>query len=203
MQSKSEDKGQIIGYCRVSTSDQHVENQKNKLSTYNIEKWFIDNGVSGTIRTTVRKQFSEMMAYLREGDTLVTTAIDRLGRNSIDIQQTIEELKERGVNIIIADLGIDLNGKGGKILISIMSAVAEMEREQMLERQKVGIARAQAEGKYKGRKSTLDHKAIVEYRQNNSIAATAAHFEIGAATVKRIQKAVKEKQEQEQSKQVA
>ena len=156
MQDNIERTGEIIGYCRVSTSDQHVENQKAKLKAHNVEKWFIDDGVSGTVKTTVREQFSEMMKYIRSGDTLVTTAIDRLGRNSLDIQQTIENLKERDVTIIITSLGIDLNGTLGGIVVAIMGSIAEMEREQMLERQRAGIERAKLEGKFKGRVSTND-----------------------------------------------
>ena len=137
----------------------------------------------------VREQFVEMMKYLREGDTLITTAIDRLGRNSIDVQQTIAELKSRGINIIITDLGIDLNSKAGNMFVGIMSAVAEMERETMLERQKAGIARAQAEGKYKGRPKSLNPEDVRKARKTMSIADTAEYFGVSVATVKRLQKA--------------
>ena len=179
----------VVAYYRVSTDDQNIENQRMELEkTYKIDKEFSDQGISGTVKTDKRSGFSAMLDYLREGDTLVTVDLDRLGRDSIDVQQTIASLKARGVNIIIARMGVDLNSDAGELLITIMSKVAEMERKKMLERQRAGIERARSEGKYKGKQSINDHKAVYDFRQEgNSISATAEHFSISPATVKRLQ----------------
>lgn len=179
-----------IAYYRVSDSDQTVENQRMELEkTYRIDKEFSDNGVSGTVKAAERAGFAGMLRYLREGDTLVTVDIDRLGRDAIDVQQTIADLKQMGVNIIITRLGVDLNSDAGDLLVTIMAKIAEMERKKMLERQKAGIARAKNEGKYRGTKKSACPDEIRKARETMSIADTAEHFGVSVATVKRLQKA--------------
>jgi len=179
-----------VAYYRVSTTDQSIENQRRELSaTYNIDREFSDNGISGTVKALDRPGFAAMVNYLRDGDTLVTVDIDRLGRDAIDVQQTITTLKDAGVNIIITRLGVDLASDAGELLVTIMSKVAEMERRKMLERQKAGIARAKSEGKYQGRPKSHDPEAIRKLRQTMSIADVAEHLGISTATVKRLQKA--------------
>ncbi|MGI9276240.1 MAG: recombinase family protein [Endozoicomonas sp.] len=188
----------IIAYYRVSTTDQNIENQRQELaSVYQINKEFSDNGISGTVRATERPGFAAMLNYIREGDTLVTVDIDRLGRDAIDVQQTIAELKEKGVNTIITRLGVNLNSDAGELLVTIMAKVAEMERRKMLERQKAGIARAQSEGKFRGSKKSADPDQIRKARETLSIAETAEQFGISPATVKRLQKAKSENVRQE------
>lgn len=179
-----------IAYYRVSTSDQSIDNQRKELeATYNIDHEFCDEATSGTIRAADRSGFAEMLAFIRKGDTLVTVDIDRLGRDAIDVQQTIAALKAKGVNIIISRLGVDLNSDAGELLITIMSKVAEMERKKMLERQRAGIARAKADGKYKGSRKSVDPAQIRAARETLSISETAEKFGISPATVKRLQKA--------------
>ena len=183
-----------VAYYRVSTTEQHIDNQRAEINkTYKIRKEFIDEGISGTVKASERPGFATMLEYLREGDTLITVDLDRLGRDSIDVQQTVSKLKASGVNVIITRMGVDLNSDAGELLITILSKVAEMERKKMLERQKAGIERAKAEGKFKGRQSTNDAVAIYQYRQAGySIADTASYFAVSTATVKRLQKAGKE-----------
>ena len=136
-----------VAYYRVSTKEQSIENQRMELEkVYHIDKDFSDNGVSGSVKAAERPGFLAMLTYVREGDTLVTVDIDRLGRDAIDVQQTIARLKEIGVNIIITRLGVNLNSDAGELLITIMSKVAEMERKKMLERQRAGIAESQGRG---------------------------------------------------------
>ena len=179
-----------IAYYRVSTSDQTIENQRQEITeVYLIAKEFHDEGVSGTVKAADRPGFAAMLNYLREGDTLVTVDIDRLGRDAIDVQQTIAHLKSEGVNVIITRLGVDLNSDAGELLVTIMSKVAEMERKKMLERQRAGIARAKAEGKYRGKPQSVPPEQIREARKTMSLAKTAEHFGISVATVKRLQKA--------------
>lgn len=179
-----------VAYYRVSTKEQSIENQRIELEKiYHIDKDFSDNGVSGSVKASERPEFLAMLAYVREGDTLVTVDIDRLGRDAIDVQQTIARLKEIGVNIIITRLGVNLNSDAGELLITIMSKIAEMERKKMLERQRAGIARAKAEGKYKGSQKSADPDVVRKARETMSIADTAEHLGISVATVKRLQKA--------------
>ena len=179
-----------IAYYRVSTTDQSIENQRNELTaTYAIDREFFDDGVSGTVNAASRAGFADMLSFIREGDTLVTVDIDRLGRDAIDVQQTIANLKAKGVNIIITRLGVDLNSDAGELLVTIMSKVAEMERKKMLERQKAGIERAKIEGKYNGRPKSVEPDLIREARKTLSISDTAEKFGISPATVKRLQKA--------------
>ena len=90
-----------VGYVRVSTKEQGVEAQQHKLAQkFNIEKWFADNGVSGTVKAKERPGFSALLDYIREGDTLVVPAIDRLGRNTIDVLETVEAFKAKGVKVV-------------------------------------------------------------------------------------------------------
>lgn len=182
-----------IAYYRVSTNDQSIDNQRQELaSVYQISKEFSDNGISGTVKAAERPGFAAMLAYVRDGDTLVTVDIDRLGRDAIDVQQTIATLKDKGVNVIITRLGVDLGSDAGELLVTIMAKVAEMERRKMLERQKAGIARAKAEGKYRGTQKKACPDQIRKARETLSIAQTAQRFGISPATVKRLQKAKSE-----------
>ena len=179
-----------VAYYRVSDKGQFIENQRQELEKlYKIEKEFSDHGVSGTVKAADREGFAAMLNYIREGDTLITVDIDRLGRDSIDVQQTISKIKAMGVNIIITRLGVDLNTDAGELLVTFMSKVAEMERKKMLERQRAGIARAKAEGKYKGSQKSTEPELVRNIRKTMSIADTAEHLGISVATVKRLQKA--------------
>ena len=174
--------------------DQTIENQRAELSKlYKIDREFSDNGISGTTKAADRDGFRAMVDYAREGDTLIAVDIDRLGRDAIDVQQTIAYLKVRKVNVIIHRLGVDLNSDAGELLVTIMSKIAEMERNKMLERQRAGIERAKAEGKYRGRQADIDPGLVVEARKTMSIAKTADHLGISIASVKRLQKQEKDR----------
>ncbi len=178
-----------IAYYRVSTKDQTIENQRRELSeTYNIENEFFDEAVSGTVKGAERQGFSEMLAFLRAGDTLVTVDLDRLGRDSIDVQQNIAAIKAKKVNLIISRLGVDLSTPAGDLLVTIMSKIAEMERLKTMERAQAGRKRAIAEGVHMGRKPSVDHQKVKELRASGlSIAQTAEKLGISPATVKRMQ----------------
>lgn len=177
-----------VGYVRVSTKEQGVEAQQHRLAQkFAVEKWFADNGVSGTVKAKERPGFSALLAYVREGDTLVVPAIDRLGRNTIDVLETVEALKAKGVQVISDREGFDLSTPMGKAMLTMLAAVAELERENIKARQMAGIERAKAEGKALGRPTKIDAAAVLAWRtqQSASIAATAAHFDIGISSVKR------------------
>ncbi|MCR8923188.1 recombinase family protein [Dasania sp. GY-MA-18] len=179
----------IIAYYRVSTKEQTIENQRLELKTlYNIDHEYSDEAVSGSVKGKDREGFAAMLSFIRKGDTLVTVDLDRLGRDSIDVQQNIASLKDKGVNIIITRLGIDLSTDAGELLVTIMSKVAEMERRKTMERAEAGRRRAIAEGKHMGRKPSVDHTKVKELRASGlSIAKTAETLGVSTATIKRMQ----------------
>lgn len=178
----------VVGYVRVSTDDQTTANQRRAIEErYKVAKWFSDDGVSGSIPARQRPGLSELLKYVREGDTLVVHAIDRLGRNTVDVLNTVETLKKEGVSIVSLREGFDLSTPVGKAMLTMLAAMAELERENIKSRQMAGIERAKSEGKVLGRKKEIDDLAVQEWRATNSasIKATAEHFGISPASVKR------------------
>lgn len=178
----------VVAYARVSTDDQTCENQRRTIAArYAVSKWFSDDGVSGTVVATQREGLSALLAYVREGDTVVVAAIDRLGRNTIDVLNTVEALKAKGISVVSMREGFDLATPAGKLMLTMLAAVAELERENLKARQLAGLERARAEGKHLGRKKSVDDAAVAAWRAANSasIKATAEHFDISAASVKR------------------
>ncbi|MBK0058657.1 recombinase family protein [Pseudomonas sp. S44] len=177
-----------IGYVRVSTTDQSVEAQQHSLSqTHRIDRFYADEGVSGAVKALERPQFKAMAEYLRDGDTLVVAAVDRLGRDTIDVLVTVEYLTAKGVAIVSKREGFDLSTAMGKAMLTMLAAVAELERSNIKARQMAGIERAKSEGKALGRVKTIDDKGVAAWRaeQCASIKATAEHFGISIASVKR------------------
>lgn len=177
-----------IGYVRVSTNEQSVEAQKHSLNeTYNVERWFEDAGVSGSVKALERPGFAALVAFVRQGDTLVVSAVDRLGRDTLDVLSTVEALQTKGVSIISKREGFDLSTPMGKAMLTMLAAVAELERSNIKARQMAGIDRAKAEGKAMGRVKTIRDADVAGWRMANSasIAMTAEHFGISTASVKR------------------
>ncbi len=130
---------------------------------------------------------SALLAYAREGDTVVVVAIDRLGRNTIDVLGTVEALQAKGVSVVSLREGFDLSTACGKLMLTMMAAFSQLERENMKARQLAGLDRARAEGKALGRTKTIDDSEVAQWRSINSasIAQTAVHFGISVASVKR------------------
>lgn len=128
-----------------------------------------------------------LLAYVREGDTVVVAAIDRLGRNTIDVLNTVEALQTKGVSVVSMREGFDLATPAGKLMLTMLAAVAELERENLKARQLAGLERARAEGRSLGRTKLIDDSAVLAWRTQNSasIKATAEHFGISVARVKR------------------
>ena len=177
-----------VAYARVSTDDQTCENQRRTISArYAVAKWFTDDGVSGAVAATLRPALAALLNYVREGDAVVVAAIDRLGRNTIDVLNTVEALKAKGVSVVSMREGFDLATPAGKLMLTMLAAVAELERENLKARQLAGLERAKAEGKNLGRTKAIDDAAVLAWRTENaaSIKATAEHFGISAASVKR------------------
>lgn len=178
----------VVAYTRVSTDDQTCENQRRTISArYAVSKWFSDDGVSGTVAATQRAGLGALLAYVREGDVVVVAAIDRLGRNTLDVLNTVEALKTKGVSVVSMREGFDLATPAGKLMLTMLAAVAELERENIRARQLAGLERARADGKPLGRRKTVDDCAVSNWRRDNSssISETARHFGISMASVKR------------------
>ena len=151
--------GRVFAYCRVSTNDQNPENQKLEIlnSGFRIEpKRFIEEKISGSVYASKRPEFIKLLDRLEEGDSLVVTKLDRLGRNALDVRQTVDLLAERGVKVHCLALGgTDLTSSSGKMTMTILSAVAEFERDLIVERTQAGLARARKDGKKLGRHFSL------------------------------------------------
>lgn len=141
-----------IGYGRVSSQEQHPEAQQDALLMAGCDKVFIDKA-SGKLAS--RPELDKCLAALREGDSLVVTKLDRLGRSLQNLIALSIELKERGVALIILDQGIDTSTPMGRMFYQILGAVAEFERELIVERTKDGLAAARARGRTGGRKKAL------------------------------------------------
>lgn len=177
-----------IAYVRVSTDDQTTENQRRAIQDrYKVTKWFAEEGVSGTVLAAKRPAMAALLQYVREGDTVVVVAIDRLGRDTIDVLTTVEALRQKGVSVVSMREGFDLATPAGRLMLTMLAAVAELERDNIKARQMAGIERARAEGKVLGRTKTIDDQAVAKWRQENSasIKQTAEHFGISVASVKR------------------
>lgn len=142
----------VIGYVRVSTKEQTVENQIREIEKkFTVDKWFKEGATSGSTRASDRGAFKAMMSYVREGDTLVVTAIDRLGRNTIDILETVTYLEKEGVEVVSLREGFNLSTPIGKAMLGIMASLAQLEKDLIAERRRAGIERAKSEGKHMGR----------------------------------------------------
>src|SRR5690606_35567521 len=131
--------------------------------------------------------FKRLYSYARKGDTLVVAAIDRLGRNTIDVLETVAALQSKGVTVISMREGFDLSTPIGKAMLTMLAAVAELERSNIKARQMAGIERARAQGRKLGAPKVIDDMAVAKWRQEEgaSIAETAAHWSISSAAVKR------------------
>ena len=179
----------IFGYGRVSTSQQDTENQRLELEQagWTFDFWFTDV-VSGKVPAVQRKAFSEMLSKIRDGETLVVAKLDRLGRDAIDVLQTVRKLADRNIKVIVHQLGTtDLTSAAGKLLLSMLAAVAEMERDLLIERTQAGLSRAKAEGNKLGRPSKIAPEArmaIIEKKNSGaSVSALAREYGVSRATI--------------------
>jgi putative DNA-invertase from lambdoid prophage Rac len=186
-----------IAYYRVSTSDQSVESQRHALSQgQGFDKEFCDEGVSGAVLAAQRPAFAKLLAYVREGDSVHVYAVDRLGRDALDVQATVRSLLQRGVSVEVHGLGTIAKGVG-ELILAVLAQVADMERNRISERTAAGRATAraalEATGKTHRGKTSLgrpkggDPFVVKAWRDENgaSISATAQKFGLSTATVKR------------------
>lgn len=184
-----------IAYFRVSTEGQSIESQRKALGG-SFDKEFADEGVSGVTRAVDRPGFADLLSYVREGDTVCVTAIDRLGRDALDVQSVVRDLIGKGVIIDVQGLGPIAKGVG-ELVVAVLAQIADMERQRIKERCDAGreVARASLavsgrthRGKASlGRPFAADAGAVARWRKDNgaSIAKTAQEFGLSPATVKR------------------
>jgi putative DNA-invertase from lambdoid prophage Rac len=146
-------------YARVSTTDQSTENQIREIEAAGFtvnKRRIVTESISGSVTATERPQFAKLLDRLEPGDVLIVTKLDRLGRNAVDVRSTVDRLATEGVRVHCLALGgVDLTSAAGKMTMGVLIAVAEFERDLLIERTNAGIARARAEGKVIGRPSAL------------------------------------------------
>jgi len=179
-----------VGYARVSTVDQVAgfESQLRDLRATGCTRLFMEQVSS----VTQRDQLVAALDYVRDGDTLLVTRLDRLARSTADLLSIIAALERKGVGLRILDFGgAEVNTKSptGRMLLTLFGAVAEFERAMMLERQHIGVAKAKAEGRYKGRVPTARRKApqVQELRRSGLGASEiAARVGISRSSVYRL-----------------
>ncbi len=179
-----------FGYGRVSTSLQNNINQKLELEQagFQIDFWFSDTGISGKTCASQRPEFARLLEKIRDGETIVVSKLDRLGRDSIDVLQTVRMLSGRQIKVIVHQLGqTDLTSPAGKLLFAMLSAVAAMERDLLVERTQAGLARAKAEGKRLGRPCKTSEAQRLEIRdllaQGKSVSEVARTYGVSRANV--------------------
>lgn len=168
-----------IGYQRVSTEEQNLDRQADAFIALGVERVFSDKA-SG--KSTDRPGLKEMLGYVRQGDVLYIESISRLARNVRDLLDIVEKLEAKGVELISQKEAIDTSTPVGKCLLTVMGAMAEMERGSLLERQKEGIQAAKKRGKHLGRPKVqrpADWDKVVAQWQDGRITATAAIKALG------------------------
>jgi len=183
----------VFAYCRVSTAEQTTANQTLEITGagFAIEPHrVIGETVSGSTAAMQRKRFAELVGKLESGDVLVVTKLDRLGRNAMDVRTTVEALAAGGVRVHCLALGgVDLTSPAGRMTMGVIAAVAEFERDLLVERTQAGLARAKSQGKALGRPSTLtaEQRAEVVRRRGagESYGALASAFKTTRATIQR------------------
>ena len=188
--------GRAFAYARVSTLDQTVENQIREIAGagFHVEPMRVfSETVSGSTAAALRSGFSKLLERMEPGDVLIVTKLDRLGRNAMDVRQTVELLASKGISVKCLALGgVDLTSSAGKMTMQIIAAVAEFERDLLVERTQSGLSRAKAEGRRLGRPPTLtpaQRAAIIVAR-----AAGTSHGELAkryGVTRSAIQRAAK------------
>jgi len=164
----------VVAYVRVSTVEQNEARQRELLKQHNIEKWYVEK-VSA--KDTKREQLQRLLDYVREGDVIFIVDFSRISRSVKDLLGILDLLKSKGVRLVSLKENLDTSTPHGKLMVTIIAAIYEFERENILERQREGIAIAKAEGKYQGRKPrTLDNfdEVYEEWKDGNITAVNAS-----------------------------
>jgi len=187
----------VFAYCRVSTLEQTTENQRREIEAAGFAvnpQRLVEEHISGSVAASERAGFIRLLDRMENGDVLIITKLDRLGRNAMDIRKTVEQLAALDIRVHCLALGgVDLTSAAGKMTMQVISAVAEFERDLLLERTHSGIARAKAAGKRFGRPPALNEEqykaVIIRLNAGDSISAVARQFSTTRQTILRIKAA--------------
>lgn len=171
-----------VGYIRVSTRDQNTARQEVLLKDLDVEKVFIEK-VSGKATITGRPQLEAMMNYVREGDTVIVESISRFGRNIKHFLELLDVLKEKQVGFVSVKEKFDSSTASGRFMIVVFAALAELERDYLLDRQAEGIAIAKEQGRFNGRpmKQLEDFVSVYQDWKSEKISAAKASRKLGIA----------------------
>lgn len=188
--------GRTFAYCRVSTADQTTDNQVREIESagFVVEpKRVVTETVSGSTAAMERKGFARLVDRLESGDVLIVTKLDRLGRNAMDVRATVDRLAADGIKVHCLALGgVDLTSAAGRMTMGVIAAVAEFERDLLIERTQAGLSRAKASGKVLGRPQALSvaqQQAIIGKRQKGvSLGVLAKEYGVSRAAIQRIEK---------------
>lgn len=184
-----------FAYCRVSTPDQHTDNQVQEIEAagFKVEaRRVVTETVSGSTAALERTGFRKLVDRLEQDDVLIVTKLDRLGRNAMDVRATVEKLADEGVRVHCLALGgVDLTSAAGKMTMSVINAVSEFERDLLIERTQAGLKRAKAAGKILGRPSALNatqQNAIRARRaQGASLGTLAKEYGVSRSAIQRVE----------------
>jgi len=187
-----------FAYARVSTVEQTPENQIREIEAagFGIEPHrIVAETVSGSMAIAQRKGFSRLIDKMEKGDVLIVTKLDRLGRDAVDVSTTVAKLQKMGIRVHCLALGgVDLTSSAGKMTMNVINAVAQFERDLLIERTQAGLARAKAEGKPLGRPPALsaDQQRIVREKIENGepVSAIARQFSTSRQTIMRVRNQV-------------
>ena len=184
----------VFAYCRVSTAEQTTDNQIQEIAAAGFDvkpQRAIVETISGSVAASERKGFKKLLDKLEAGDVLVVTKLDRLGRNAMDVRATVEKLTALGVRVHCLALGgVDLTSPAGKMTMGVIAAVAEFERDLLIERTQAGLSLAKSEGKVLGRPQSLTklQAEVVRGRVagGESVASLAREFGSSRQTIMRV-----------------
>jgi putative DNA-invertase from lambdoid prophage Rac len=187
-----------FAYLRVSTPGQTTDNQLTEITAagFTIEpRRIVTETVSGSVAAVQRRGFARLLDRLEAGDVLVVTKLDRLGRNAMDVGSTVAKLAEIGVRVHCLALGgVDLTSSTGKLTMNVINAVAEFERDLLIERTQAGLSRARAEGKRLGRPAslTMEQRKEVARRlgEGATVSTLAREFKASRQTILRVRDAM-------------
>lgn len=186
----------VFAYCRVSTTDQTHENQvlEIKAAGFQLEpRRVITETISGSTPAMERKGFRKLIDRLDWDDVLIVTKLDRLGRNAMDVRATVEQLAAMQVRVHCLALGgVDLTSAAGKMTMAVIAAVAEFERDLLVERTQAGLSRAKAQGKKLGRPSSLTPEQLeavrTRRREGASLGVLAKEFGVSRSSIQRAER---------------
>jgi len=170
------------------TKARRIRAKEIERAGYTIDYWFAGEGVSGATTARDRPKFKEMLGQIRKDESLIVSKIDRLGRDALDIQRTVKDLRSLGVRVHVVQLGgTDLTSSAGKMLLAMLAAFAAMERDLIIERTNAGLARAKANGRKLGRpaKTTVDDRKRIRGRlgDGETVSAVARAYGISRGLV--------------------